>query len=143
VLLRLFVLRPAVADAVCDWMCDHRAAAAALGRLLRPDLPRPLAEDRLRHTRRSYSETLAKVILAAGAAAPLDDVQVPVHLVAGDAGTILDLAFLRALERRHANVSLSLWPNARHEIPLTHPDDCLRELSRARARVQVPPSAAR
>ncbi len=136
-LLRLFVVHPGVAEAVCDWMCDHPPSAARLGRWLRPDLPLPLAEDRLRHTYRSYSQTLAKVIVAAGAGAWLDEVSVPVHLVAGDADTILDRAFLGELEQRHPNISVSTWTGARHEIPLTHPGACVAELERMTAQLQA------
>lgn len=67
-LVRLFVASPSSSEAVCTWMCEHRNLAGWLGRPLRPELPTPLAEDRFKHTYRSYSQTLVKVIVAAGAA---------------------------------------------------------------------------
>ena len=40
-LLALFVLSPAVSEAVCGWMCAHPELAARIGRWIRPDLPDP------------------------------------------------------------------------------------------------------
>lgn len=74
-------------------MCEHRSLAARLGRMLRPELPKPLAEDRFNHTYRSYSETLAKVVIAAGAAAALDELRIPIHLVAGAQDGVIDREF--------------------------------------------------
>ena len=134
-LLRLFVLRPRRAEAFCIWMGEHPALILRLARLARPDLPAPLAEDRLKHTYRSYSESVSKVIVAAGAAAWLAEVDVPVRLVAGDQDRIVDRDFLAELANGHDNVELSLWPKTGHEVPLTHPEDCLRAIEQMRQRV--------
>ncbi len=132
VLLRLFVSSPSLAEWVCGWMCEHRDLAALLGRLARPDLPEPLAEDRFKHTYRSYSETLNKVILAAGASAGIGDVAIPVHLVAGSADDILDHDFLHEIATKHAHVRLSVWPDGKHELPLTNAEACRGEVERTR-----------
>ena len=61
-------MNPRLTEPVCDWMCKHAVLAASLGRLARPDLAGLPAEDRFfKHTYRSYSETMDKVILATGA----------------------------------------------------------------------------
>lgn len=122
---RLFSVHPELADALCRWECDHHGLALGAARLLRRDLPAPLAEDRVRHTYRSFSQTLEKVVITAGAAAWLEELSVPVHLVAGDRDSILDLGFLSELAGAHELVSLSVWPGARHDVPLTHPDRCV------------------
>ncbi len=132
-LIRLFVARPSLSEAVCDWMCEHHRLARWLGRLLRPELPRPLAEDRFKHTYRSYSQTLAKVILAAGAASWIEDVAVPIHLVAGTDDDLLDRLLLVQLAESYPHVSLSLWTHAEHELPLTHPARCVAEIQQLRA----------
>ncbi len=93
-LVGLFVATPSLSEAVCDWMCEHRDPAGRLGRMLRPELPRPLAEDRFEHLP-SYSQTLAKVIIAAGAAGWIEDVAVPIQLIARTDDAVVDLAFLR------------------------------------------------
>ncbi|MDP9453937.1 MAG: alpha/beta hydrolase [Actinomycetota bacterium] len=139
-LVGLFVASPSLSEAVCDWMCEHRNLAGRLGRVLRPELPRPLAEDRLRHTYRSYSQTLAKVIVAAGAAGWIDDVAVPIQLIAGTDDDVVDPAFLRQMSESHAHVSLSVWPNAEHELPLTHPAACVAEIEQLRASLLRGPS---
>jgi len=132
-LIRLFVASPLLTEAVCDWMCRHRNLAGRLGRWIRPDLPAPLADDRFNHTYRSYSETLAQVIFSAGAAGWIDEVTVPVHLVAGLDDDVIDLAFLRRLAERHPHVSLSVWSEARHELTLTHATACASEIEHLRA----------
>jgi pimeloyl-ACP methyl ester carboxylesterase len=132
-LIRLFVASPSLTEAVCDWMCRHRKLAGRLGRWLRPDLPEPLADDRFNHTYRSYSETLAQVIVSAGAAGWIDEVTVPIHLVAGRDDDVVDRAFLRQLAERHPHVSLSVWSEARHELTLTHATACATEIEHLRA----------
>ncbi len=132
-LVWFFVVSPPLSEAVCDWMCQHPNLAGRLGRILRPELPTPLAEDRVKHTYRSYSQTLAKVVVAAGAAGWIEDVAVPIHLVAGDHDDLVDRAFLRDLSERYPHVSLSVWPDAGHELPLTHPAACVAEIEQLRA----------
>lgn len=132
-LVRLFIANPSFSEAACDWMFGHRNLAERLGRMLRPELPSPLAEDQFKHTYRSYSQTLAKVIVSAGAAGWIEHVRVPIHLVAGTDDELVDRPFLRQLSESHAHVSLSVWPGAEHELPLTHPGACVTEIERLRA----------
>lgn len=139
-LLRLFVASPWLSEAVCSWVCEHRDVAGRVGRLIRPELPAPLAEDRVKHTYRSYSQTLAKVIVSAGAAASIEDVAVPIHLVAGAGDDLLDRHFLRRLAERHPHVSLEVWPDAGHELPLTHPGACVAEIERLRTDLRGEPA---
>lgn len=134
-LLGLFVLSPAVSEAVCNWMCAHPQLAARVGRWVRPDLPDPLAEDRFRHTYRSYSQTLAQVVVSAGAAAEVGGLALPVHLVAGARDPLLDHGFLEELAERHAHVQLSVWPQSEHELPLTASDRCVAVINQLRDRV--------
>ena len=134
-LVRLLVANPSLSEAVCDWMFEHHSLAERLGRIVRPELPAPLAEDQFKHTYRSYSQTLAEVIVAAGAAGWVEDVGVPIHLVAGTDDDLVDRPFLRRLSERHPHLSLSVWPEAEHELPLTHPAACVTEIERLRASV--------
>lgn len=135
VLMGLLSVAPRLTAAVCSWLCTRRRLAARLGRLLRPDLPIPLAEDRLQHTHRSSAETLTKVIVAAGGADWLSQVTIPVHLIAGDRDTVVDRGFLAELARRHDHVSFSVWAGAEHELPLTHPEACVAEIERLQDRI--------
>jgi pimeloyl-ACP methyl ester carboxylesterase len=135
---QLFVASPSLTEAVCDWMCSHRNLAGRLGHWLRPDLPEPLADDRFNHTYRSYSETLARVIVSAGAAGWIDEVTAPVHLVAGLDDDVIDMAFLRQLAERHPHVSLSVWSETSHELTLTHATACATEIEHLRASLFTP-----
>ncbi|HEV2811492.1 MAG TPA: hypothetical protein VGV93_13975, partial [Acidimicrobiales bacterium] len=58
---------------------------------------------------------------------------VPIHLVAGSDDHLVDQPFLWRLSEHHANLSLSIWPEAEHELPLTHPAACVTEIERLRA----------
>lgn len=137
-LLWLFVASPWLSEVVCNWVCEHRDVAGRLGRLLRPELPAPLAEDRVKHTYRSYSQTLAKVIISAGAAGSIGDVTMPIHLVAGAGDDLVDRHFLRQLAERHPHVTFEVWPDAEHELPLTQPEACVGEIERLRAELGFP-----
>lgn len=134
-LVRLFALGTPGAKAVCEWVCcAHPAAAATLARALRADLPGPIAEDGVRHSWTSYSETLRRVIMDAGGVASLRQVEVPVHLVAGDADPITDLGFLEDLTGPLGNVRLSVWSGG-HDLPLTQPQECAEAIRGAFAHV--------
>lgn len=132
-LLWAVVRFPPVGQAVCGWMCRHHEAAEIVGRLVRPDLPAPLAADRMRHTYESYSRTLEQVVLAAAVPSWLHQSQVPIRFVVGTDDTIVDLPFLQELVTDP--VALSVWPRAEHELPLTHPAECLGEIEGLRRRV--------
>ncbi len=136
-LIRLFIANPSLSEAVCDWMCEHPRFAGRLGRVLRPELPRALAEDRFKHTYRSYSETLAKVVVSAGAAAVFHELRIPIHLVAGAQDGVVDRKFLEDLAATYDHLELSVWPGAEHELPLTHPAACVSEIERMGARVGI------
>lgn len=64
------------------------------------------------------------VLIDAGGAAWLAQVNVPIHLVVGDDDRIVDLAFLHELTDSLGNVRVSLWPGG-HDLPLTHAEDCV------------------
>lgn len=79
------------------------------------------------------------MIVAAGTGASIDQLRVPVHLVAGDKDTVVDLAYLAELEASNDGVSLAVWPGAGHEVPLTHPSQCLAEIRRLRVTLAAEP----
>lgn len=122
VMARLFVASP-WAHAACRWVCDHRALAARLAVWSHPHLPSPVAADGVLHTWASYSETLQRVILAAEAHGWLDEIDVPVHLIAGRSDRVVDLRFLTALSESHCHVEIDVWPGG-HDMPLAHPERC-------------------
>lgn len=70
------------------------------------------------------------MIIDAGGVAWLRQVEVPVHLVAGDADPIIDLGFLEDLTGPLGNVGLSVWPGG-HDLPLTQPADCAEAIRAA------------
>lgn len=119
---RLFVASP-WAHVACRWVCDHRSLAAWLSVWSHPQLPAPVASDGVLHTWASYSETLQRVIVAAEAHRWLDDIGIPVHLVAGRADRVVDLSFLTTFAAGHAHVEVDVWPGG-HDLPLVQPRRC-------------------
>lgn len=105
--------------------------------MLRADLPGPIAEDGVRHSWASYSQTLRQVIVDAGGSAWLAQVDIPVHLVAGDADPVADVAFLRQLTEPLPSVQVSVWSGG-HDLPLTRPHDCIDAIKAALADAPVP-----
>ena len=133
---RLFILPGPVAERACQWMCNHRATATELARLLHPSLPHPIAADAMQHTWMSYSQTLQRVILSADARNWLDDVRCPVQLIAGDEDPVVDNSFLRRLGADHANFDVAVWPG-HHDLPLAAAATCADVIAAAAAAAAV------
>lgn len=121
---RLIALPGPIAHALCAWLCRHRELAARLSVWANPELPPAIAADGVQHTWASYSETLQQVLLAAEAGQWLDDVTIPVLLVAGDTDPVVDLEFLHCLASAHDAVQLDIWAGE-HHLPLVWPADCV------------------
>ncbi len=117
---RLFANDGHLAEVACRWVCSHRDAAAKLAVLSRPDLPAEIVRDGVQHSWNSYSETLTGLVLTSNAGEWLDDIDVPVVLIAGDRDAACDLGWLRTLSARHLNVRLEIW-RGDHHLPLTEP----------------------
>ena len=129
-LARLLLANENLGRRLCDWMCRYPRAASLLVRMVRPSMPSALADDRVRHSWVSYSETLSTVLIRSGASAWLDEVDVPVRLIAGSNDTAVELGFLQELTTSHLNVEIRIVDGAGHDLPLSHPDICLEEVGR-------------
>lgn len=132
----LFVANTDLAARACALMCRHRSAAATAVRLLHPDLPGPLADDRVEHSWASYSQTLSNVVLAAEASSWLAEITVPVRILAGSDDGGLDHQHLAELADRHAHVTLDQVPGG-HDLPLAAPELCLAAMRDALADVDA------
>ena len=122
-LARLTAIDSPLGRAACAWMCNHRAAAARLSQFTHPSLPAVVAQDAVQHTWASYSNTMQNVILAANIAGSLQDLDVPIHFIAGDSDRVVDLDLLRCIADRRNNMTLDIWPG-RHDLPITQPERC-------------------
>lgn len=120
----LLVANTDLAARACALMCRHRTAAATAVRLLRPDLPGPLADDRVEHSWASYSQTLSNLVLTAEASSWLAEIAVPVRILAGRDDDGLDHQYLAELADRHDHVTLDRLPGG-HDLPLAAPEQCL------------------
>lgn len=127
-LARVLLLNEALGRRMCALMCRYRRTAKVLVRLSRPTLPGPLAEDRVEHSWSSYHETLSNLIVSVEAVAWIDDIDVPIRLVAGDVDAAMHLPFLRELTRTHPHVELDVIIDGGHDLPLTHPEACIAAL---------------
>jgi len=133
---RLVGLPGPLAELVCGWLCDHHEIAAHLAVLTHPRLPAAVAAAAVEHNWTSYSETLTKVILDAGAAEWLGAVDTPVRFVAGNRDPVVDRQFLVHLGAAHG-VVVELWPG-RHDLPLVEPERCAMTIADLVASAKVP-----
>ncbi len=129
-LARILLSNETLGRWLCDWMCRFPRASSLLVRIVRPSMPAALAADRVQHSWVSYSETLSSVLIRSGASAWLDEIDVPVRLIAGTKDAAVELGFLQELSRIHPNVELLTVEEAGHDLPLSHPDICLVEIRR-------------
>lgn len=123
-LTKLFLAHPRLSEWVCGLMCRYREQARTFMRATNPSLPRPLADDAVEHTWSSYHGTLEHLVLAADTANWLIRLDCPLHILAGDHDTIVDLDYLEQLTALHDHVTLTTAPGLGHDMPLTSPLVC-------------------
>lgn len=119
------------AEAMCRWMCDHRAASATIASAFRPGLPAAIRRDGVEHSWTSYSETFGHVLAAAEGGRWLASLHVPVELVVGTDDPVTDLAYLRGLAQSLPHVTVTVCAGADHDLPLTDPTSAVRALTSA------------
>jgi pimeloyl-ACP methyl ester carboxylesterase len=128
---RLFGLDTRWAELACKWLCQrHRPLAATLATRIRPDLPEALTNDAVQHSWESFSETLTRLLLTAEATTWLDQIDVPIHLIAGEQDPVVDIPLLLELEQDHPAIHVDIWTDGRHDLPLIYPDRCRSESER-------------
>ena len=127
----LVVLESAVARRVCIAFHRHPGVSGRIVQLLRPHLPTAVARATADHTWESYWGTMSQVILPAEGADWLDQVASPVRFVAGDHDEVVELEYLSTLARASPNASFRIVEGADHDLPLTDPELCLREIRTA------------
>lgn len=138
-LTRLFAMDNRMAQAVCAWMCClHPEVAARVAQILRPDLPASVARAGVHHSWASYAGTLRHLVLSAPAAAWLDQLEVPVHVVAGTKDRVVDREFLGQLGSTRRSFTVTWWAGAGHDAPLTDPSRCLAEIRSFQAHAPRP-----
>jgi len=126
--VRLFALETPIAHAMCAWMCRHRDLSARIAVWMRRDLPAEIARDAVQHTWHSYSRSLRNLVLGEWALGDLAELSVPVYLVAGEDDPVVDPALLREIAAAHPHVRLEWWPDAGHDLPLTHAERCVERI---------------
>lgn len=120
-----------VARLACSSICSARPRLAVrLYAAARPAIPLPVLEDATRHSWVSYSQTVARVILAAEGARWLDSTRVPIVIVAGTRDRYLDVEFLRELLDACPPHRLEVWEGEGHDLPLARPDRCIAAIER-------------
>jgi pimeloyl-ACP methyl ester carboxylesterase len=109
-------------------------ASRLLARPLRPDLPGPVAQDRVDALAAdAHQATLEECVLSAQGINWLRDNRCPVELVVPAHDGTLDVALLRQLARTQPNLTLSELMFGDSRLPLTNPDGCLAAIDRFRA----------
>lgn len=134
-LARLFLADDELAHYVCGWMCEHRPTAARLVRLARPNLPKRLAEDRGQPQLGQLGPHRRQPPARRRCAEWLEQIRVPVWMLAGSDDRSLPLDLLRSLAERNARIKLLVVAGAGHDLPLSHPGDCIAALSAAEQEV--------
>jgi pimeloyl-ACP methyl ester carboxylesterase len=128
---KFFALDTPFARALCQWECDHREWAAPIAELLAPELPRAITRDSVNHTPASYFGTMEGVILAARGGGWLENIHIPVVMVAGDSDEAMDLDYLGRLAKKHSNVLVSVLRGYGHNFPLSIPATCIAMIEKA------------
>ena len=119
--------RGPLAEAVCHWMCRHRAASRWAAVVMNPGLPTVIAKDAIRHTWAGYIGAFTALIADDGWQAAVDTLarrMVPVTFVEGDR----DRASVAGRAKQLADAVSSMKVvtlRGDHHLPLTRPDECI------------------
>jgi len=114
---------------MCRWMCKHRALAGRLVTFLQPGLPVPIARAGVQHSWASYSQSMAGLILSGESPGWLATVTRPVQLIVAQDDPVPDPVLLSRLCEVNDLVSLEIWPDGGHHLPLTRPAECLAAIA--------------
>ena len=126
---------------MCRWMCSHRPLATRLAPMFEPSLPAAIAREGAQHTWASYSQSMEELILSCDARDLLAAVRRPVHIIAALDDPVPDLPLLSQLRESNHRVSLDIWSEGGHQLPLTRLTECREAISRA-VRAAGPSEAA-
>ncbi len=122
-LTRLLSFDTPLASRTCEWMCDHRHAAAKISRLVRPDLPPAVATDAVQHNWAAYSRSTQHTLIEVQPVTWLPEILCPIVLVAGTNDPVVDLEHLHTLAKQN-NIEVS-ERNGGHDLPLRQPAQCI------------------
>lgn len=127
-LYRLFLANMALASLIC---IITRRIFGWLMPYLRPDLPRAVAADIVKHTWRSFTSSLWEVIYSGNVlqAAEALDARIPVLCLHGDQDPVAPLDGVLALAGRRPNWRVRVLPGVDHHPLFRVPDICLRAIS--------------
>ncbi|PZS31132.1 MAG: hypothetical protein DLM58_12395 [Pseudonocardiales bacterium] len=114
-----------MARLMCRWMCKHRALAARLAPLLEPSLPPAIARAGVQHTWASYSQSMDELILSGHAPGALAGTTRPVHLIVAVDDPVPEVAVQSRALAANDLISMDIWPQGGHHLPLTQPARCL------------------
>ena len=113
------------ARVLCDLMCVFRPLARAAAWLLASSVPRAVAADGVRHTWRSYSRTLERVVVGHRPSGDLRNSRCPVLLLHGEADAVVPAehlgAFASALSSLRSPITYRIVPGD-HHLPLRRPE---------------------
>ncbi len=119
-----------------------RTTSRMLAAPLRPDLPGPVAKDRLAALGAdAYLQSLEDCLINAPTADWLRQVGCPVDLVVPSQDRTIDVALLREIGDSNNRISLTQLPFGDGRLPLTNPDGCLAAIDRFRERMAGSESA--
>lgn len=116
---------------VCEWSGANPEASARIAKALNPALPLAVANDAVRPTYASFSQSLEHGVLSADVTAWIAQAKAPIRLLLGSEDPAPDRAYLAELAGRHPHLALVPVPGADHHVMLTHPALCVAELKRA------------
>ncbi len=132
----------ALAGRLRDRPAVLRRTSKIMGAPLRPDLPGPVAQDRLAALGAdAHRRTLEECVITSPSADWLRNVTCPVDLLLPSQDPTLDLTILREIADGNPLVDLTQLPFGDDRLPLTHPDGCLAAIDRFRERVFRPAPA--
>lgn len=141
---RLFALESPLAHGICELMCDLRAVVQWVAVLISPQWPVPVARRGVQHTWPSYLGGMNGIIRDASwqrALTALDRRGVPVLLAEGAKDPVPVAGLADHLASTCAGVTVRRHPHAGHDLPIAHPEWCLRLLLEGDATPQSPSHA--
>lgn len=117
-----WIMNSPYARFLCTHVCQHKALAIPLYRLLARNVPLAVRDDARLHTWQSYHGTFENILLGYRAEADLTALKCPADILIGTHDQAIQIDYLEELASHNQRLRITVVPDVRHQLPNERPD---------------------